>query len=80
MTEIVRLPSEMSEQQAKSGLRGDTLAESKAALKAGNQNKSKACSIYSKIDNATLCPLAWTQAVNFISKGTIFRSYVPATA
>ena len=31
--------------------------------------------IYSKIENATLCSLPWTQVANYISK----RSYVPAT-
>ena len=36
--------------------------------------------IYSKIEKATLCSLPWTQAANFISKGTILCSYLPATA
>ena len=57
------------------------------------QSKSKVCSyilivvrarvtcvlIYSNIQNATLCSLPWTQVANFISKRTIFCSYVPAT-
>ena len=37
-------------------------------------------SIYSKIDNATLCSLPWTQVANFTSKGTVLCSYVSATA
>ena len=36
--------------------------------------------IHSKTENATLCSLPWTQAANFISKGTIFCSYEPAAA
>ena len=36
--------------------------------------------IHSKREDAILYSLAWTQAANFISKGTMFCSYVSTTA
>ena len=54
--------------------------ETKATLKVVRTRLMRVL-IYSKKDNATLCSSPWTHVVNFISKGTIFRSlYVPATA
>ena len=51
----------------------------KAALKV-DRARVKCVLIYSHIENVTLCLLPWTQVANFISKQTIFRSYIPATA
>ena len=53
--------------------------ETKANLKVA-RTRLKRVLVYSKIDNATLCSLPWTQVVNFIPKRTIFCSYVPVTA
>ena len=58
---------------------GDTVVKTKVTLKVARTGVKRAL-IYSKIENATLCSLPWTKAVNFVSKGTIFCSYVPATA
>ena len=54
-------------------LRGDTTAETKATLKVVKA-RLKRVLIYSKIQNATLCLLPWTQVAHFISKGTIFAA------
>ena len=63
----------------KSTLRGDTVAQTKATLKSV-RTRVKRVLVYSKIENAVLCWLPWTQVANCISKGTIFCSYVPTTA
>ena len=52
--------------------------ETKVTLKVV-RTRVKRVLIYSKIENAVLCSLPWTQLEKFISKGTIFCNYVPAT-
>ena len=54
-----------------SQLMGDTVAGKKATVKVV-RTRLKLVLIYSKIDNATLCSLPWTQVANFISKGATF--------
>ena len=61
-----------------SGLRDDTVLETKVTLKVVRTRVQRVL-LYSKTENATLCSLPWTQAVNFISKGTMFCSYAPTT-
>ena len=53
--------------------RGDKVVETKATLKVV-RTRLKRVLIYSKIDNATICSLPWTQVVHFILEGTIFCS------
>ena len=53
--------------------------ETKASLKVV-RTRAKRVLVYSKIENTTLSALPWTQVANFISQGTIFCSYVAATA
>ena len=60
-------------------LREGTVVETKATLKVARTGVKRVL-VYSKIENGTLCSLPWTQVVNFMSKGTIFCRYVPATA
>ena len=67
------------DRQRQNCLRGDMVVETKATLKVVRTGVKRVL-IYSKIENATFCSLPWTRAVNFISKGTVFCSYVPATA
>ena len=50
-------------------LRGNTAVETKATSKV-NRTRVKRVLIYSKIENATLCSLPWTQVANFFSEGT----------
>ena len=56
-------------------LRGDTVVEAKVTLKVVRTGVKRVL-MYSKVENATFCSFPWTQTVNFISKGTIFHSYV----
>ena len=55
------------------------VVETKATLKVV-KTRLEHVLIYSKIENASLCPLPWTQVANFISEGTMFCNYVSATA
>ena len=64
---------------ADSQLRGDTVEEAKATLTVVSTRLKRAL-FYSMTENAILCSLPWTQVVNFISKGTIFCSFVPESA
>ena len=60
-------------------LRGNTVVQTKATLKVV-RTREKRLLTYTKIENAILCSLSWTHVANFISKGTIYCSYVPETA
>ena len=55
------------------------VVETKATLKVA-RTKGKRVPIYWKKEDAILCSLPRTQVTNFISKGTLFCSYVAATA
>ena len=59
-------------------LRGGAVLETKATLEVV-RTRVECVLICSKIANATPCSLPWTQAANFVSKGTIFCRSVSAT-